>query len=93
MGHHAIDGVEIFLRFIVQFLGLGFQLLEAPLGIYVDCIFRVLSKIEFRFELLGRLPWCQSLCDNPAMLLWLAYSDDALLKALEGHLLLYGGSK
>jgi len=55
MAEHAVDGVEILPRLIVQLLGLGLELLKASLGIYEDWILRVLSQVELLLERLRSL--------------------------------------
>lgn len=55
MIEHPVDSLEVLLAFIVEVLGLGFQLLEPPLGVDIDGIFRMLADIELGFELLRRL--------------------------------------
>jgi hypothetical protein len=43
MAEHAVNGLEILPRLIVQLLGLGLELLKASLGVDEDRILRVLS--------------------------------------------------
>ena len=50
----TIDGVEVFLRLIMQFLGLLFEFLEASFGVTVDDILGVFTDIELGLERLRR---------------------------------------
>jgi hypothetical protein len=52
---HAVDGLEVLFRLIVQLLRLGLEFLESTLRVAVDWIFRVFANVELGFELLRRL--------------------------------------
>lgn len=48
----TVDGLEVFLGFIVQLLGLLLELLKSAFGIGIDRILSVLADIELQFQLL-----------------------------------------
>lgn len=50
----TINGGEIFLGFIVEFLGFLLQLVEATLGIGIDSVLGVFTEVELDLELLWR---------------------------------------
>jgi hypothetical protein len=52
---HAINGLEVLFGFIVKFLGLGLEFLEATFGVNVDGIFGMLAYVELLLELLRSL--------------------------------------
>lgn len=52
MTEHSVDGVEVLFAFIVEVLGLGFELLKPPLRVNIDRIFCVLADVELGLELL-----------------------------------------
>lgn len=52
----TIDGIKVFLGFVMQFLGLGLQLLKPPLGVNVDGILGMFANVELELQLL----WCSS---------------------------------
>jgi hypothetical protein len=55
VGEHPVDGVEVAAGLFVEFLGLLFELLEAPLCIDEDGVFGCFAEVELRFEYLRRL--------------------------------------
>jgi hypothetical protein len=55
VGEHAIDGFEVLFGFIVEFLGFGFEFLEASFGIDINSIFSMLPDVELLLELLRSL--------------------------------------
>lgn len=48
----TIDGIEVLLGLIVQFLGLLFEFLKPPLSVQVDRVLGMLANIELGLELL-----------------------------------------
>lgn len=62
MVHHAVDSLEILFALVVQFLGLGLELLEAPFGIDENGIFGMLADVELVFDLLRCLSMLVSVC-------------------------------
>jgi hypothetical protein len=59
---HAIDGFEILLGLVVQFLRFLLELLKSTLGIYVDGIFGVFADVELGFNLLRCLFQVEKKC-------------------------------
>lgn len=55
MLEHAVDGLEVFCRLIVELLSFCFQLLESTFRINVYGVFGVFTNIELRLDLLRRL--------------------------------------
>lgn len=55
MGEHAIDGLKVLFGFIVEFLGLCLEFLEASFGVDIDSIFGMLTDVELLLELLRSL--------------------------------------
>jgi hypothetical protein len=52
---HAINGLEVLFGFIVKFLCLGLEFLEATFGVNVDSILGMLAYVELLLELLRSL--------------------------------------
>lgn len=53
-GLDTINGIEVFLRLIVKFLGLLLEFLEPTFGIAVDGILGMFADVELGLERLGR---------------------------------------
>jgi hypothetical protein len=52
---HAVDGLEVLFRLVVQTLSLGFKLGETKFGVDVDRILCDFAHVESLLELLGSL--------------------------------------
>jgi hypothetical protein len=50
----TVDGIKVFLGFIVEAFSLGLQLLKPSLGVNVDGILGVFADVELELELLWR---------------------------------------